>query len=154
MTRWQTASQAQMTRHNARHDGTLELLDEWNLLSCKVVSTPFPSKVNEFPAPPSNSLPDISDTTDLTTKYQRIVSCLLYLISTHLDISYYAMWLGQYNSKPTRAHFLAAKHVLRYLAGTKTLALRLGSPSTALPATMSSFMQNVGCSASGKLIVT
>ena len=56
------------------------------------------------------------------------------------------MWLGQYNSKPTRAHFLAAKHVLRYLAGTKTLALCLGSPSTALPATMSSFMQNVSCS--------
>ena len=124
-----------------------ELLDKWNLLSCKVMSTFFPFKVNEFSAPPSNSLPDIPDTTNLTTKYQCIVSCLLYLaISTCLDISYYAMWLGQYNSKPTRAHFLAAKYVLHYLAGTKTLALCLGSPSTTLPATMSSFMQNVGCS--------
>ena len=36
--------------------------------------------------------------------------------------------------------------MLRYLAGTKTLALRLGSPSTLLPATMAAFMQNVGCS--------
>ena len=56
------------------------------------------------------------------------------------------MWLGQFNSKPTRAHFLSAKHVLRYLAGTKDLALCLGSSSSLLPASMSGFMQNVGCS--------
>src|ERR1700678_911615 len=56
------------------------------------------------------------------------------------------MWLGQFNSKPSRVHFLAAKHVLQYLAGTRTLALRLGSPSPLLPATMAVFMQNVGCS--------
>ena len=56
------------------------------------------------------------------------------------------MWLGQYNLKPSQAHFLAAKHVLRYLAGTKNIALRFGSPSSMLPASMSSFMQNVGCS--------
>jgi hypothetical protein len=99
------------------------------------------------PAPaPSNSLPNISDT-DLTAKYQQIVGCLLYLaVSTCPDISYYAMWLGQFNSKPSHAHFLAAKHVLRYLAGTRTLALRLGSPSSSIPSTLTTFMQNVGCS--------
>jgi hypothetical protein len=79
--------------------------------------------------------------------HQRLVGCLLYLaIATRPDISYYAMWLGQFNnSMPTRAHFLAAKHVLRYLAGTAMLALRMGSPSPSLPSTMSGFMQNVGC---------
>jgi len=56
------------------------------------------------------------------------------------------MWLGQFNSKPSRAHFLAAKHVLRYLAGTRSLVLRLGSPSPSLPTTLAAFMQNVGCS--------
>ena len=108
---------------------------------------PFLSKVTKsVVSVPTNSLPDICDA-DLTTKYQRIVGCLLYLtVTTWPDISYYAMWLGQYNSKPTRVHFLTAKHVLHYLAGTKTLALHLGCPSNALPVTMSSFMQNVGCS--------
>ena len=125
-----------------------KLLDEWNLSSCKVASTPFPSKFTEFSSVTLTSAPtsDIPDP-DLTVKYQRIVGCLLYLaVSTRPDISYYAMWLGQYNSKPTHAQFLIAKHVLRYLAGTKTLALCLGSSSASLPATLSSFMQNVGCS--------
>ena len=59
-----------------------ELLDKWNLSSCKIVSMPFPSKVTESVlSVPTNSLPDICDA-DLTTKYQRIVSCLLYLAVT------------------------------------------------------------------------
>ena len=125
-----------------------ELLDEWNLSSCKVAPTPFPSKITEFSSVPAVAVPALdTPDPDLTVKYQRIVGCLLYLaVSTRPDLSYYAMWLGQYNSKPSRAHFLIAKHVLRYLAGTKTLALRLGSPSASLPAALSSFMQNVGCS--------
>lgn len=93
-----------------------------------------------------NALPEISDA-DLLPKYQRLVGCLLYLaIATRPDISYYAMWLGQFNASPTRSHFLAAKHVLRYLAGTGTLALSLGVPSSSVPSSMQGFMQNVGCS--------
>ena len=62
------------------------------------------------------------------------------------DISYYAMWHGQLNAAPTRAHFLMAKHVLRYLAGTVTFALCLGASSPRVPSTLSGYMQNVGCS--------
>ena len=123
-----------------------ELLDEWNLASCKAASTPFPSSIFNLSPAPLNSLPDISDT-DLTPKYQRIVGCLLYLaVATRPDIAYYAMWLGQYSAKPSRAHFLAAKHVLRYLSGTKQLALCLGSLSSRVPAALRGYMQNVGCS--------
>ena len=83
----------------------------------------------DFPAAPSNSLPDLTDA-DLLSKYQRIMGCLLYLaIATRPDISYYAMWLGQFNANPSCHHFLAAKHVLCYLSGTRGLALCLGSPS-------------------------
>ena len=123
-----------------------ELLSEWNLSSCKSASTPFPSGVSSLPAAPPHSLPDISDA-DLVPLYQRLVGCLLYLaIATRPDLSYYAMWLGQFNAAPTRAHFLLAKHVLRYLAGTKLLALCLGSPSPRVPSTLGGYMQNVGCS--------
>ena len=123
-----------------------ELLDEWNLSSCKPASTPFPSGISPLAPAPLNSLPELSDA-DLVPRYQRLVGCLLYLaIATRPDISYYAMWLGQFNASPTRTHFLAAKHVLRYLAGTKLLALCLGSSSPRVPSTLSGYMQNVGCS--------
>ena len=123
-----------------------ELLDEWNLSSCKPASTPFPSGALPLSPAPPNSIPDLSDA-ELVPRYQCLVGCLLYLaITTRPDISYYAMWLGQHNSAPTRAHFLAAKHVLRYLSGTKSLALCLGFSSPRVPSTLSGYMQNMGCS--------
>ena len=95
---------------------------------------------------PANALPDISDI-DLIPKYQCIVGCLLYLaIATHLGLSYYAMWLGQFNANPIRAHFLLAKHVLCYFASTLTLALCLGILFSAAPSSLKGFMQNMGCS--------
>ena len=127
------------------HVYILDLLDEWNLASCKPASTPFPSAVSTLPVASSNSLPDVSDA-DLVPRYQRLVGCLLYLtIATRPNLSYYAMWLGQFNATPTRSHFLMAKHVLRYLAGTKTLALCLGASSPRVPSTLSGYLQNVGC---------
>jgi hypothetical protein len=128
------------------HTYVVELLSEWNLASCRHATTPFPANfATSFTAPP-NSLPDISDA-DLVPKYQCLVGCLLYLvIATRPDLSYYAMWLGQFNAHPTRAHFLLGKHVLRYLAGTPTLALHLGKPSPRIPTTLSGYMQNIGCS--------
>jgi len=44
-------------------------------------------------------------------------------ICTRPDISYAAMSLGQFNANPSRAHLVAAKRVLRYIAGTVDLAL-------------------------------
>ena len=84
---------------------------------------------------------------DLTVNYQRIVGCLMYLaVSTRPDIAYYAMWLGQFSAKPSRFHLLTAKHVLRYLGGTRLLALSLGNSSSPFPESLQGFMQNMGCS--------
>jgi len=99
---------------------------------CQPTSTPLGSPIVSDPIPP-NALPDISDD-DLKPKYQRLVGCLLYLaVTTRPDIAFASMWLGQFGSKPTRTHFLTAKHVLRYLAGTCTLALEYGSDSSVAP---------------------
>ena len=123
-----------------------ELLEEWNLGACRPAVTPFPVNLPDLSSAPSNSLPAITDI-DLLPQYQRLVGCLLYLaISTRPDIAYNAMWLGQFNAKPTRAHFLVAKHVLRYLAGTRNLALCLGAPSPRIPSSLSGYIKNVGCS--------
>ena len=122
-----------------------ELLEEWNLKNCQPASTPFPTKLPDS-STPSNALPNVADV-DLVPEYQCLVGCLLYLaIVSHPDLSYYTMWLGQFNASPTRSHFLAAKHVLRYLAGTQKLSLGLGAPSSNTPISLSGFMQNVGCS--------
>jgi Reverse transcriptase (RNA-dependent DNA polymerase) len=121
-----------------------ELLAEWHLSNAKYPPTPFPYKFAIQDQP--TALPDISDD-DLLTKYQRLVGCLMYLgVSTRPDIAYYAMWLGQFSSKPSRSHMLAAKHVLRYLGGTKLLALSLGLPSPSMPTSLNGFIKSMGCS--------
>ena len=117
-----------------------ELLDKWNLSSCRPASLPFPSNLPDISSAPPNSLPAISDA-DLLPQYQCLVGCLLYLaIATRPDLLYYAMWLGRFNANPTRAHLLIAKHVLRYLAGTRTLALCLGVPSPRIPSSISGYI--------------
>ena len=127
------------------HIYILELLGEWNLASCHVAPSPFPPSLPDLSLAPPNSLLDISDV-DLVLKYQHLVDCLLYLaIATRPDVSYYAMWLGQFNAVPTCAHFLLAKHALWYLAGCN-LALCLGTPPSCIPSSLSGYMQNVGCS--------
>jgi hypothetical protein len=121
-----------------------KLLTEWNLSNAKYPSTPFPYKFTVQDQP--TALPDLSDA-DLLAKYQCLVGCLMYLgVTTHPDIAYYAMWLGQFSSKPAHSHMLAAKHVLRYLRGTKLLALSLGVSPTSIPDSLSGFMKSMGCS--------
>ena len=122
-----------------------ELLADWNLSDCRPTSTPLSTTALPSSSP-LNALPDISDD-DLRPKYQRLVGCLLYLaISTRPDIAFATMWLGQFGSNPTCAHFLAAKHVLRYLAGTRSLALLYGEFQASTPASFRGFLHNLGCS--------
>jgi hypothetical protein len=122
-----------------------ELLTDWNLSSCRPAATPLSTTVLP-PVSPANALPDISDA-DLKPKYQRLVGCLLYLaVSTRPDIAFSAMWLGQFSANPSRAHFLAAKHVLRYLSGTRTLVLMYGNVQPSSPPSLQGFMHNLGCS--------
>jgi len=56
------------------------------------------------------------------------------------------MWLGQFSSNLLCSHFLAAKHVLRYLAGTCSLSLLYGASPSVSPSQLKGFMHNLGCS--------
>ena len=119
----------------------LELLRTWNLSNCTPASTPMTVKLHLLDPSP-NALPDVKDD-DIKPLYQRLVGSLIYLaVCTRPDISYAAMALGQFNANPTRAHLVAAKRVLRYLAGTLDLALEFNFDGGALPATVSGFLRN------------
>ena len=118
-----------------------ELLRVWNLSNCTPASTPMSSKPH-FLEPSPNALPEVKDD-DIKPLFQCLVGSLIYLaVCTRPDISYAAMALGQFNANLTRAHLVAAKRVLRYLAGTLDLALEFNFDGSSVPATVGGFLRN------------
>ena len=60
--------------------------------------------------------------TNLRTKYQQLISTLLYAaLGTRPNIAFAVTWLSRFNSDPTEEHLRYTKYVLRYLKGTKSL---------------------------------
>jgi hypothetical protein len=51
----------------------------------------------------------------------------MYLVNTRPDICYAVSVLSQFMSQPRQTHWIAAKHVLRYLRGTVGYGLRYAS---------------------------
>ena len=117
----------------SQSDLVSDLLEDWGMMECKTSLVPLPYNLNNLPPCSPNACPDIPDT-DITVAYQRLVGSLTYLaICTRPDLAYTAMALGQYNSSPTRSHLVAAKGVLRYLAGTILLGLTFSLKNPCLP---------------------
>ena len=57
-------------------------------------------------------------------RYESAVGCLLYAaLLTRPDIAHAVNQLARFMKAPGEAHWKAAKHVLRYLAGTRDRAL-------------------------------
>ena len=123
----------------------VELLRTWNMSNCTTACTPMVIKPYLLP-PSQTALPDVKDD-DIKPLFQKLVGSLIYLaISTRPDISYAAMALGQFNANPTRAHLVAGKRVLRYIAGTLDLALEFNFDGGVVPATIGGFIRNCAVS--------
>ena len=123
----------------------IELLRTWNLSNCTPASTPMSTKLYLL-EPLPNALPEVKDD-DVKPLYQKLVGSLIYLaICTYPDVSYAAMSLGQFNANPTRSHLVAAKHVLRYIAGTVNLALKFNFNGGVVPDTVGGFIRNCAIS--------
>jgi hypothetical protein len=56
-----------------------------------------------------------------------MIISLMYLVNTRLDICYAMSVLIQFMSQPRQTHWIAGKHVLRYLRGTICYGLRYAS---------------------------
>ena len=57
------------------------------------------------------------------TLHRQLIGSLMYLVNTRLDIYYAVNTLSQFMVEPKRAHWAAAKHVLRYLRRIVKLGL-------------------------------
>jgi hypothetical protein len=90
------------------------------------VTTPYRSghPIDTIPiptTPPNNQ-------NELTHQMQVLIGCLTWLsLSTRPDIATITNLLAQYTVKATQSHINAAKRVVRYLKGTKTLGISFSS---------------------------
>ena len=87
-----------------------ELLSRAGLTDSKIVDTPVELNAHLTPSrgkPLSNS-----------SLYRYLVSNLVYLTVTHLDISYVIHQVSQYLSAPRSTHYATVLRILRYLKGT------------------------------------
>ena len=93
-----------------------KLLDKFNMQNATPVFTPLPEKPQQDETN-NEKFKDIN-------LYQQLIGSLIYLSNaTRPDISYAVGYLARSMQAPTEADFMNGKRVLRYLKGTRTLAL-------------------------------
>ena len=84
--------------------------------------------------PMTTNLKNLHDSTTCSTavdptQYPQLIGSLMYLVHTRPNICYTVNALSQFMSDPKHIHWVAAKHVLRYVQGTITYGLRYTSNS-------------------------
>ena len=89
---------------------TVDILSCFQMGDCRPMSTPTITnwkKLHAF----ETELVD-------PTLYCQLIGSLMYLVNTRPDICFAVNSLSQFMVEPRRVHWVAAKHVLRYLQGT------------------------------------
>lgn len=90
------------------------LLNRFGMTEAKAAATPMAA----------NTKLEKATTNDSEYPYQQLIGGLLYLaVCTRPDIAYVSSLLSQFNTCYDNTHWIAAKRVLRYLAGTRNLGL-------------------------------
>lgn len=106
------------TLHFGQRQYIVDMLDDFGMSTCSIVSTPLPAKID---------LTDDSESPILDTKqfpYAKLVGKLLYASNcTRPDITASVNYLSRYMAKPTELLWGYAKRVLRYLRGTMDYCL-------------------------------
>lgn len=106
---------------------TRDLLEKYKMTNANSVNTPL-----------SLATKLTKEGTALDTAiypYSQLIGSLMYLsVCTRPDISQAVGALARYMAQPTETHWQAAKHVLRYLAGTAKYGITFGAGSPGLDA--------------------
>jgi hypothetical protein len=69
-----------------------------------------------------------SDSVD-PSLYRQLIGSLMYLVNTQPDIFFVVNTLSHFQVEPRHEHWIAAKHVLRYIRGTINYVLRYTTSS-------------------------
>lgn len=103
------------------------VLKRFNYDDCNPKPTPLPvGAVLERNEEPPESCPP-----ERLHEYRSLLGSLMYaMLGTRPDIAFAVSRLCQFQSNPTEGHVGLAKHILRYLQGTKHLRLCLGHHDT------------------------
>jgi hypothetical protein len=83
---------------------------------CKSMTTPMITNLKKL----NSSEPDKVN----PTIYRQLIGCLIYWTNTRPDICFVVNTLSQHMVDPREVHWIATKHILRYLKGTIEFGLQ------------------------------
>ena len=95
---------------------TVEILQKFGMTECKTMVTPMDANLKKLASSDSQMVDP--------TMYRQLIGSLMYLVNTRPDICFAVSTLSQFMVEPRHEHWIAAKHVLRYLKGTVGYGLR------------------------------
>ncbi|THG94740.1 hypothetical protein EW145_g8084 [Phellinidium pouzarii] len=100
----------------------IDILERFEMSNCTTVTTPLPDGHRLSKAMAPKDAEEIAFMK--TVPYRQLVGALMYLaVATRPDISYAVGVLARFSSNPGPGHWKAAKHLCRYLQGTKDMKL-------------------------------
>jgi hypothetical protein len=97
---------------------TVDVLKRFCMMDCKSMSTLMITNLRKLHDSDTGS--DLVD----PTMYRQLIGSLMYMIHTRLDICYEVIAMSQFMTELRQIHWVATKHILRYLRGTITYCLR------------------------------
>ena len=89
----------------------VDVLKRFGMIDCKSMATPMVSNLKKL-----HETTSCSDSVD-STMYRPLIGSLLYLVHTRPDICFAVSALSQFMTDLRHVHWIATKHVLRYLCG-------------------------------------
>src|SRR6185437_1734920 len=138
------------TLHLSQHQYSLDILSRFGFSDCSPVLTPLNSGIklskDQCPKTPDevNSMRSVP--------YSQALGSLMYLaVSTRPDLMYPVGVLSRFSSNPGPQHWLAVKHLFRYLKGTLDFKLTY-SPDPSSPSLFTAYSDadHGGCRDSGR----
>jgi hypothetical protein len=93
----------------------VEILKRFGMQDCRPMATPMVTNWKKIDASKSEGVDP--------TLYRQLIGSLMYLVNTRPDLCFVVNTLSQFMVEPKHVHWVAAKHVLRYLCGTVEFGL-------------------------------
>ncbi|XP_014502233.1 uncharacterized protein LOC106762706 [Vigna radiata var. radiata] len=108
--------------HLCQRKYALDILEETGMLGSKPSSTPYLSN--------NNSLYKTKDYMDNPSDYRRLIGKLFYLTNTRPNLCFTVNLLSQFMQEPTKHHYQALQHILRYVKSSPSEGLFFASDSS------------------------